>query len=258
MTRIQKGEFRPRLNMNRAPQSPTFNNVVVEKHTIPLKVTRFITDVNGQLMAITDPLIIAAGLNVKYPFFVFGAFDQNGGYSIAQKICAPPAGRYLCTFVNGKEQTSMSILGFSAFNEIQSRLNPGDIVQVYTDSLLTPSYFIWMVLNNSYTGLASIVSNLVTSQQDGRTGKLKIKGVNFYFSVVSQLNETLNFTVTDNLGTFRNDSIQPYLYRNPYDAQENFVSMEVDFNLNQFMGLNTFIGTDTDNVSFDFLIENHK
>jgi len=252
------GQFRPRLNMNRAAQSPSPNNVMVEQHTIPLKVQRFFTDVNGQILPITDPLIIAAGLNVKWPVYLFGAFDQNGGYSIAQKICTPPRGNYLCTFTNGKELTSTSILGFTGLNEIQSRLNPGDIVQVYCDNLQNPNYFIWIVLSNSYTGLGSIVANLLTTQNDGRNGKLKIKSVNFYFVDINQLNESINFTVADNLGTFRNDSIQPYLFRSPYDEQNNFVAMETDFNLNQFMGVNTFLGVTTDNISFDFLVQTIK
>lgn len=248
--------FRPRVNMNRAVQTPRFNNVVVEKHTIPLKVQRYFTDVNGAILAITDPLIIAAGLNVKWPVYAFGAFDYNGGFSIAQKICTPVVGQYFCAFINGQQNTSASILGFNPLNEIQSQLKPGDIVQVYTDNSLAPNYFVWIVLSNSYTGFGSIVANLLSTQNDKRNGKLSIKGVNFYFQAVNQLNETINFTVTDNLGTFRNDSIQPYMFRNPYDGQDNFVSMEADFTLNQFIGLNTFIGVDTDNISFDFLIEN--
>lgn len=253
-----QGTFRPRVNMNRSVQTPQFNNVVVEKHTIPLKVQRYFTDVNGQILAITDPLIIAAGLNVKWPVYVFGAFDQLGGYSIAQKICTPIIGQYLCTFVNGKENTTASIIGFTGLNEIQSKLKAGDIVQVYTDNIQNPNYFVWIVLNNSYTGFGSIVSNLLSTQNDRRNGKLVVKGVNFYFQAINQLNETVNFTVCDNLGTFRNDSIQPYMFRNPYDGQDNFVSMETDFSLNQFMGVNTYLGIDTDNISFDFLIENQK
>jgi hypothetical protein len=242
--------------MNRAPQVPQVNNVLSTRHTIPLKATRYFTDVNGQVLPITDPLIVAAGLNVKWPIFLFGAFDQNGGYSIAQKICAPFAGEYLFTFVNGKGQTSASVIGFTGLNEIQSLLSPGDIVQVYTDNAQNPTYFVWLVLNNSYTGLNSIVENLNTTQNDGRKGKLKVAGVKMYFANVNQLNETVNFTIADNLGTFRNDSIQPYLFRNPYDGQSNFVDMQTDFDLSQFLGVNTYIGVDSDNVSFDFLIEN--
>jgi hypothetical protein len=248
-------QFRPQINMNRRPQMPMVNNVLSERHTIPLKVTRFFTDVNGQILSITDPLIVAAGLNVKWPVFLFGPFDQNGGYSIAQKICKPVIGDYLFTFVNGKGQTSASVIGFTGLNEIQGQLKAGDIVQVYTDNLQNPNYFVWMVLNNSYTGLGSIVQNLNTSQNDGRKGRLKVSGVKMYFANVNQLNETVNFTITDNLGTFRNDSIQPYLFRNPYDGHSNFVDMQTDFDLTQFLGVNTYLGVDADNVSFDFLIE---
>jgi len=249
-------QFRPKLNMNRRPQTPMVNNVLSERHTIPVKATRYFTDVNGQILLITDPLIIAAGLNVKWPVLLFGVFDQNGGYSIAQKICGPVIGDYLFTFVNGNGQTSASVIGFTGLNEIQAQLKPGDIVQVYTDNAQNPSYFIWIVLNNSYTGLGSIVQNLNTSQNDGRKGKLKVSQVKMYYGNVTQLNETVNFTIADNLGTFRNDSIQPYLFRNPYDGNTNFVDMETNFDLSQFLGVNTYLGVDSDNVSFDFLVEN--
>lgn len=245
------------LTLSRPRQRPQINNVVVDRHTIPVNVTRYITDVNGAILAITDPLIIAANLNVSYPVFLFGEFDRQGGYYIGNKVC-PPRGAsvYLTSFVNGQGNTSASIIGFTGFNEIQGRLKHGDIVQVYTDSLQNPNYFVWIVLTHSSASIGSIMTNLKTEQKDNRNGKLFVEGINYYYQNALQLDEALHVSIADNLGTYLDDSIQPNIYKSPMVAQPDLIYLQVNFVLNQFMGLNFYLRPDIDNVSFDFDIVN--
>jgi hypothetical protein len=60
----------------------------------------------------------------------------------------------------------------------------------------------------------------------------------------------------DNIGTFRDDSINPTMFRGIMTAQDNLVELETDFTLNQFIGVNSYIGVTTNTISFDFLIHN--
>jgi hypothetical protein len=247
-----------KLYLDRPNQFPRLNNVVMDSHVIPVSVTRHFTDVNGIILPITDPLIIAAGLDKKFPYFLFGEFDRAGGYATALKTCEPVAGEFLCSFVNKSPYNTFNILGFTGLNQIKDVIRTGDIVQVYTDSIQSPNYFVWIVISNSYTALGSIVSNLQSEQRDNRNGKLYIKGVNFYYNTLRQLDEALHFTIMDNIGTFRDDSINPTMFRGIFTAQDNLVELETDFTLNQFIGLNSYITVTTNTISFDFLIHNIK
>lgn len=223
--------------------------------SVPITVKRFFTDVDGVILAKNDVLIPAA-MKVRYPVLMFGTFDMNSGYRAGINVCAPGVGvNYLKSFVNGISSTSYSVLGITGLNEIQGQLNLGDIVHVFCDDIQNPSYFCWIVqTSNGLSGLSSVIMNLMTNQNDNRLGKLYIYEVMLNTSDPNQWKQVINFTVYDNLGNYSNDSINPKMFRGPFTELDNLIRLDTQFLADQYLGVNTFIDFDTDNLTFDFNI----
>lgn len=233
------------LNLNRKQQSVNSRSVLFSKHTIPINVRRFYTDVDGQII---DKSTVPAALQVRYPVFLLGEFDRNGGYSIGRKVISPEPGTfYLQTFVNGNGNTSINICNNSGLNEIQGYMNFGDVVTVYTDSLNSPGYYIWLIVSTQPVSMASILANSQTTQRDKRLGKLAVYEVNYQVSDASQFTEDLNITTYDNIGNYQNNQLQPLgIYRSIMDRQTNFITLKLTFDINQFLGINTYMLYDAD------------
>ena len=223
------------------------------EHTIPISIQRFFTNVDGTIVAKnTVPL----ALQVKYPIMLLGEFDKDGGYAIAlQNVPPAPGTRYIMSFVNGSGNSSMSITGFSGLNDIQGKLSVGDIVHVFTDDITNPNYFVWLVVKSTYGSLASIIGNTKTTQKDFRFGQLVAKEINFFVDDQSQFNESIHFTRADNLGTWKDDPIQPYIFRNPFTEEQGFITIKSDITIDQFQGLNFYMVFAADNLTMDFKVK---
>lgn len=231
-------------------QKPSPRNVLVMNHTIPVKVLRFFTDVDGRIVA---KGAVPAALQTRYPVFLLGDFDRQGGYRIASQICPPDATIvYLQTFVHRYNGIPTNIIGFSGFDEITNQLKTGDIVSVYTDSLSAPTYFVWIVVQNDYAAMGSIIGNSESVQNDRRIGQLFIDEINYFVTDETQYNEVLHYTVFDNIGTYRDNQIQPLLFKTPYVEQQNFITIETDFKLDQYLGINLYMLFANDSLTFNF------
>ncbi len=223
----------------------------ITKHTIPLKVRRFFTDVDG---AIIDKAAAPVNLQTKYPVMMFGGFDLDGGYKTALQTVPPdPNTKYLGTFIYGLNCAYNSITGFSGLNDVKGQIKTGDIVHVFTDDLDNPNYFVWIVLScTTAASFASIISNLKTLQNDERIGSIFIDTIAFYSNNFEQWYTPLNYMRVDNIGNYNNNPIQPLMFRNPLTEQQGFIVIETEFLLNQYLGINTYIEFDTNEMSFDF------
>jgi hypothetical protein len=239
------------INLNKKPQRPAINNVMVRKHTIPIKVKKLFTDINGQLLSKSA---IPTAMQTRYPVYMLGEFDKSGGFRIGQKIVTPSV-YYLQSFVHGVGCTPSQIIGFTGLDEITGKLQIGDIVTVYTDSLSAPTTFAWIIQTNDYAALGSIIGNSETSQNDLRIGTVYIYELNYFTDVEAQLNEPLHATRFDNIGTYSDNQIQPSLFKNPYVAQEDFLTIEVEFKLDQYLGLYVFMIHESDQISMNYKIK---
>lgn len=221
--------------------------------SIPITVKRFFTDVDGQIV---DKAVVPVSLQVKYPVFMFGVFDMESGYKAGSNVCPQVNGiDYLMSFVNGMGASSQSVIGFTGLNEIQGQLAVGDIVHVFTDDKQNPNYFIWIVQStNSLAGLASIMKNLQTSQQDNRLGKLFIYEMLLITANQQQWRQPFNFTVYDNLGNYTNDPIGPMMFRGPYTELENLIRLDIEIMIDQYIGVNLYMDFTEDLLSVDFNI----
>lgn len=232
-----------------------------KRHSMPVIINRYFTDVVGTIIDKTDAGLVAAGMSTDYPVFVFGEFDREGGYKIGLSnlkpaqvgVLAPPV--YLLTFVNGVSGTSFNVLGApNPANTIQGQLKQGDIVSVYTDSLLTPSYYCFMVQTNNYAALASILSNLKSSQNDKRLGQLFCYELNWY-APSPQWELPLHFITSDNLGTWKDNPVQPYIFDGVYQTQTDFLTVKTAFVVDQYIEIGLMYLLSTNAMSINFNME---
>lgn len=231
------------------------NSVLVRNHTIPVVIKKLYTDVDGVVVAKNT---IPATMQQKVPVFLLGDFDRQGGYKIGLQNIPPDANlKYLLTFVNGNGATFANVVGFSGISTIQQYLNPGDIVQVYTDSLLAPSYFVWIIVQNTYASIASIIGNSETMQNDRRIGPIYVHEINYIADNENQLKESIQVVHYSNIGTWKANQIEPLgIYRTPFDVQTGLVRIVVKpFALDQYIGLNMNVLFDTDKITMDFKIK---
>lgn len=239
-----------RVNLN---QNYYGNSPKIPIRSIPINIKRLCTDVDGQLI---DKATLPANMQVKYPVYMFGQFDMISGFKAGHNICPPFLGAvYLCSFINGFPNTSFGVIGITGFNEIQSRLSLGDIVQVYTDSLQAPNYFVWVIQStNALGGLGSLISNLQTEQHDNRLGRLKFFELVITDGTYNQWKIAMNFTGYDNLGNFTNDSISPMTFKNPLSLLDQFIRMPIEYETSQYLGINTYIDFEVDDYALEFNI----
>lgn len=240
------------LNIKKTAVAP--NTVLVRKHTIPVIVKKLYTDVDG---VVIDKNTIPAAIQKKVPVFLLGGFDLEGGYKIGLQSIAPDENlKYLLTFVNGKGSSFANVVGFSGLSTIQGYLKTGDIVQVYTDDLLNPSYFIWIVVQNTYASIASIIGNTESTQNDKRIGPIMIEEIHYKADIEDQLKEAIQILHYSNIGTWRANQIDPLgMYRTPFDVQTGLVRIPLKpLLLTQYFGLAMSIVFDSDSFQIDFKI----
>lgn len=231
--------------------------VLVRNHTIPIQIKKIYSDVDG---IVIDKNTIPANLQVRVPVFLLGEFDRLGGYSIGLQNIAPDLNlKYLMTFVNGFGATSANVVGFSGVNTVQQQLKVGDIVTVFTDDILAPSYFIWIVVQNNYSSIASIVGNMKSIQNDRRIGPIIIHEINYRADNDLQLGEGLQIVHYSNIGTWKANQIDPLgIYRTPFDVQTGLVRIVVNpVSLDQYIGINTNMLFASDVLTMDLKIKTY-
>lgn len=229
---------------------PAMGNAFVKWHTIPVEIKRYFTDVDGAVVA---KATVPAALQTRYPFFVFGDFDREGGYNTGLKAMPLPVGvEYLTTFVNANGITSQQITGFTGLNTIKNFIDRGDIVIVYTDNSVAPNYFIWIVIKNNYGALSSIVGNSETTQRDGLIGKVYLEMFKYFTDNQAQWELPVHFTRSSNIATWSDNQVQPYIFKTPYTFQNGFIDMKCNFNLDQYQSLATYFLYETESISWNF------
>src|SRR5712672_3291926 len=84
------------------------------RYTFAVNVKRFYTNVDGSLVA---KAAVPAALKLKFPVFMLGDFDRQGGYRIGLQAVPPfPGAFYLLSFVNGAGFGTYNVVGFSGFD----------------------------------------------------------------------------------------------------------------------------------------------
>ncbi len=255
LKRIRPGNVRVidrPLNMNSRREIVEPGSPLQPSHTMSVNVARYFTDVDGRIVAKNDAGLVAAGMAVKYPVFLLGQYDKESGYKAGLSI-VPPIVPYYMTFINGFGMTSNQIVTpFSGFNEIQPLLKAGDIVQVFTDNLAAPNYFAWIVMSCNVSGLASILANVGTRQNDNRLMKLYCNEINFIGNFPEQLNEAWHYVNLDNLGNAKDNQVTYNMFNNPFNVLPDVLTIATEFLFNQYIGIYLYMVLAVDNMSVNF------
>jgi hypothetical protein len=222
-----------RSNVNR--DIPT----ALKRMSITLNIRRYTTDANGTVL---DDLMIPDSEKKPYPVHLFGEFDRQGGYAIADL----EIGQRYNTLLFGVYVWGVGTptLFFNPLANINRRFRKGDIVFVYVDDLDTPNYFTFIQVQSTQGGAASILSQSNITQLDSAApwGVFKINGFKYAWLDDEQLNYALFKIVTKQNAAFVSDSIDPQTYRSAKQKPSvKIIDIPDNIVLNQYEGISTFI-----------------
>jgi len=212
-------------------------------------IKRFYTDVNG---TIVDKSTVPVSLQKGFPFWMFGQFDKAGGYRVGNAVLPPDlATPYLCSFVVGVDTPFLFATGL---NNVNNQFLLGDIVHVFTDSIQTPNFYIFIQQSCPGGSVASVYDNARQAEPQ----KLNIEGANYFAFTGADQNlqfaENLNYTVIDPDGTgYKNYPKNPLASQQVFNKQ-NFIFFPINFQVDQYQQLSSTINFLIDTINFHFII----
>lgn len=229
---------------------------LVDKHTIPVTVKLYMTTVDGTILDKTNPAIPSA-MKEKYPYYMFGAFDYNGGYRVGNRVNPAIGCVYMATYIFG---VNMPFLSFTGLNTLQNQLRFGDVVHCYADDRSAPTIFAFVVLSVTGAAYSSILLNSETIQKDRRIGQIDLLSFNYSmlapggnaFIISRQLQEDFKYVFLDNIGMYNNDSVQPGTWKNPYNQLNDIVTVDLMFKLDQYFLFTSYIDYEMDSIQLNF------
>lgn len=219
------------------------------KHNVTVTVNRYTTDSSGVIVS------TPAHLREPLPFHLFGEFDRQGGYAIADLLTIHKQPLF-STYVAGLNTPLFYFSGGIA--EIGNYIRKGDIVFVYVDDLHSPNYFTFIVLSapNVTAGLSSLVSQTHTTQLDSRVwGVFTVDNFKYSWQNDAQLSNEIKFINTHFDGTWKVNSISPLTerYQNQRAGVDTLI-IPVRLLINQYVGISHAINYDTPYLQFNFNI----
>lgn len=215
-----------------------------ETATIPVKIRRYYTDVDGVIL---DKNTVNPIFKQNFPVFLWGSFDMSGGYRLAnQAFTAPVNFTFFETFTYGVGQPFLS---FTGFNNIKSQLNKGDLVTIYADDIENPNLFVWIVQSVDYCSVASIYKN-------SGDFNYMIDFIDYFSDNQNQWDKSFKILNISPTGNLHRDSVQPYIFKNAYTVQNNFIRVKINTLITQYklIGFDYLFQTDDVNVEFNVKI----
>jgi hypothetical protein len=222
---------------------------------LQIGINRFFTDINGTIISKTDPSVIAAGMDIEFPIWMFGQFDRDGGYRVGNQITPPlklstgtGLAQYLGTFIAGLD---LPFLFATGINTVRHTMALGDIAHVFTDSLDIPTVYCFIIQSGKSAALASIMGNAIASENE----KIYVKGLNYFFASEANLQFIRNMNVTriDHVGSFENFPTNILGSVQVFDKQA-FAYFPIKFTVDQYNLLSTYIPIEIDTLQFSFII----
>ncbi len=199
-----------------------------KKDSFTISVTRYYCNSEGKIVPFAT---LPAVMQTKYPFYLFGKYDFDGGYKVANQIVPPMNGcYYLYTFVKG---TAFDYIGFQMGNTVSAMISNGSIVSVYCDNTLNPSWLVYVVVSCPFQSYASILHNVQRN--------FKINDILYNADDTSNYNETIYSVIINSIGQFASEQYQPLSFKQVQDEQANFVRMPLSFEPDFLHGLGSYI-----------------
>ncbi len=218
--------------------------------SVNITIRKIYTDVDGSII---DKSVVPLAMQKRVPVYTLSNFDRTGGYNIGQKLL--PAGnglKFVATYAQG---VNLPIALFNQFNEIQNYISPGDIVTVYTDDILAPNYFCFIIQAASQGGLCSIISNTQTIQDDGRIGKLIVQNINLNVDNEGQWQEDWRVVLIDNAAVPVSKVVNlTTVARPPQYTLRDYITIPIRFDLTQYIGIYFYMSYESDLINFNLKI----
>ena len=194
-----------------------------------VNIERVVTDVDTNII---DKSLLPLNLQVGYNYALFYEFDRQNAYRLSQqKVPLEGASQYVGVFVQG---TNDPFYLFNGFGDIRSKLSLGDIYLLYTDDILNPNFFIWVIISNPYAGMGGITAN--TGFYDG-SKTVNVKWFKMAADNSIQYAAPLFFMASDAIGSNKNNSINPFASLSTDDKLDNFIKIDFPFSLTQYFGI---------------------
>ncbi len=221
-----------------------------KKISIGLNIRRYSTDVNGTIIA--DNLL-PASMQVAYPFHLFGQFDRESGYSIADKVMRNKNNTNLFSvYVWG---LNSPLFFFNPLADINNKFQKGDVVFVYADDLTAPNFFTFVFINSLDGNYSSICAQSVVSQLNNQNwGAFKMFELQQGWVDDNQLDQLWFFINTKFDGRFETDNKSPYDYYNPEISSQKKIVISYEAVVNQFLGLSSFIAFENSLLTLSIII----
>lgn len=224
---------------------------------LPVTVQRIYTDVNFTVVDKNDPAIPDA-LKVSYPVYLFGEFDRQGAYELARKNNPPDPGTFFL-FTGIWAINNPFFAGFSGLSDVQRYIKPADLVTVYTDNILAPTWYVFIVLNSATKPLASVQLNMANLPPDPAYGYIKSDSFRFTSdNSDNQWKENIQYIRYNFLGLVKSNNLDPSIYQLPKTPRINMVEVKWKSDITQYIGLNTYILFDTNSMTFTFNLKTRQ
>lgn len=227
---------------------PRIFDQINEKPThdaLNVTIRRFYTNDAGTII---DKTAVPAILQQKFPVYLFGAFDKNGGYRIANQIAPAQIGGFLyARTINSQYDFTQ----FSGLNNVRDYFQQGDFVLLYADDLNSPTYFVWILISCDFQSYGAVLENTYAKTLD-------VKEVLYSSDNLDNFNETMYYVVNNSIGIYKQYTIQPLGGKTPTQGLNDFLKLPYNFQFNQYSSLLTYISFATDLINLQFIVKNIK
>lgn len=216
--------------------APLEQKNALKKFSVQTSVKRYTTDVNGVIQN-----IIPAVAQIPFPFHLFGAWDKNGGYNIANLVTNKYDTKLLAVYTYG---VNTPFFFANPFANINSVLKFGDIIFMYVDDYIAPTFYTYVIISARQGGYASYVdqSNISQIDDNGAWGVFKIFDFTMHWNDDEQLNYPFFKIKTRFDGQYKYDTHDPLENRNAYQRENvKVIRIPCEVVLNQFIGISGFI-----------------
>jgi hypothetical protein len=212
-----------------------------KKDAFTINVTRYFCDnAGGEVPYNTLPSV----MQTKYPFFLFGKFDFDGSYKVANQINPPQAGvYYLYSFIKG---SAFDYVAFQFGNTVSSKIQNGSLVTVYADSPSNPNWLVYVVVSCPFQSYTSIMQNVQKN--------FKVTSIIYNADDQSNYNETIFSIVLTPTGQFQSEQYQPLAFKQISDYISTFLKMPFQFEPDFLHGLTSNIVLTANNLNFQLEI----
>lgn len=214
-----------------------------KESVLSLRINRYYTDTNGMEV---NKAAVPASLQIAFPFYLLGEFDRAGGYKQGNAITPPKNGsEYVGSFIIGE---GAPFLGFNPFNTIGKKLLLGDLAHVFTDNVLLPTFYVFIVQSAQTVSLCSVLSNSKSGD------KSLVKNFNYFTDNADQWYTELNFISFNVAGEYLKDFVSPFMFRFPEtpDRQGQFITVEMTWELSQYVEIASYMEYATDSILLNF------